>query len=191
MTPNDMLIAAVKGGKPRATLAALQAGGDPQLAVDGGGLLHVAARHGYAKIAALLLEYGCDPRRMNGHHFTPLHEAVAGRHYAIARMLLAAGADVNAQCNPGASQSPLHLALWCDIRDGIADRCQFLLQYGADAKCQSYLPCRGDGARGDALAQARAFGEKGEALARMIETYTASYAPVMGRASAQSRRWRL
>lgn len=171
-TPHDLLLAnAVRQDDVAMARAALAAGADACLFNNGESLLHVAARNGSAQMVSLLLAYGCKTSYLNGSHFTPLHEAVARQHYAVARMLLAAGANVNAQQNAGYSQSPLHLALWSDARDGVTDRCQFLLRHGADREQLSYLPAHGNGARGNAAAQARALGEKGERLAQLFESW--------------------
>ena len=61
--------------------------------------LSVACDHGRTEIARLLLEAGEDPNRYNpigGHsHATPLHQAAAGGHENVVRLLLDHGARLN------------------------------------------------------------------------------------------------
>jgi len=87
---------------------------DPSLArawsVDGFQPLHLASFFGAEAAADLLLEAGADPdlpsRNAQGVH--PLHSAVAGRAFGIARRLVDAGADVDAIQADGFR--PLHAA---------------------------------------------------------------------------------
>ncbi|HRE26167.1 MAG TPA: ankyrin repeat domain-containing protein [Anaerolineales bacterium] len=69
-------------------------------------------------------------------HVQPLHAAVAGQHLEVARLLLAAGVDVNARQQGGFA--PLHAA----AQNGHAPLVRLLLQYGADA-----AQCTDDGRR--------------------------------------------
>jgi Ankyrin repeats (3 copies) len=59
----------------------------------------LASQFGYAEIVRLLLEAGEDPNRYNppgGHsHSTPLHQAAAGGHLEVARLLSEHGAKLN------------------------------------------------------------------------------------------------
>ena len=70
-------------------------------------LLHEAAWHGDATVAAHLLEAGCaiDPRDVRGS--TPLHFACQNGHPAIVALLLDAGADIDAVSPEG---TPLRIA---------------------------------------------------------------------------------
>lgn len=78
--------------------------------VDGFTALHLAAFFGAEPVADLLLAYGADPdvpaRNAQGVH--PLHSAVAGASFAIARLLVDAGADVDAAQTGGFR--PIHAA---------------------------------------------------------------------------------
>ncbi len=81
---------------------------------DGWTALHLTAFFGHEAAAAYLLEQGADPRTKsrNGMGNTPLHAAMAGRHTGLARCLVTAGADVNAQDSAG--WVPLHHAAYSD-----------------------------------------------------------------------------
>jgi ankyrin repeat protein len=78
--------------------------------VDGFTALHLAAFFGAEPAAELLLESGADPdvASRNDQRVHPLHSAVAGRAFGIARMLVDAGADVDAAQQRGFR--PLHAA---------------------------------------------------------------------------------
>jgi len=63
--------------------------------------LVLAAMHGHAEVVALLLDAGEDPDRYNPPtlhaHATPLHQAVAGRHLGVVRLLVERGARLDLQ----------------------------------------------------------------------------------------------
>lgn len=86
--------------------------------------LALAAQHGHVDIVALLLDAGEDPNRYNpkGHHAhaTPLHQAVAGGHDAVVRLLIERGArlDMKDTIYQG---TPLGWAVYCG-QPAIADR---------------------------------------------------------------------
>jgi ankyrin repeat protein len=77
---------------------------------DGFTPLHLAAFFGAEAAAEVLLEAGADPdvASLNDQRVHPLHSAVAGRSFGIARMLVDAGADVEAAQQRGFR--PLHAA---------------------------------------------------------------------------------
>ena len=77
---------------------------------DGFTALHFAAFFGKPEAAKMLLEYGAavDAYTRNPFANQPLHAAAAGRHIEVCRVLLAAGADVNATQHGGFT--PLHEA---------------------------------------------------------------------------------
>lgn len=97
-------------------------------APDGFTSLGLAAFFGHLDVVELLLEKGADvnlPSR-NAQHVMPLHSAVAHQHLAIAKALLAHGADVNAiQAD---NFSPLHEA----AQNGLTDMIHLLLAHGAN-----------------------------------------------------------
>jgi len=75
---------------------------------DGFTALHLAAFFGKPEVAKMLLEHGAavDVYTRNPFANQPLHAAAAGRHIEVCRVLLAAGADVNATQHGG--YTPLH-----------------------------------------------------------------------------------
>ncbi len=75
---------------------------------DGFTALHFAAFFGKAEAARILVEHGArvDTYTRNPFANQPLHAAAAGRHVEVCRILLAAGADVNATQHGGFT--PLH-----------------------------------------------------------------------------------
>lgn len=96
-------------------------------ATDGFTSLGLAAFFGHLNVVELLLEKGADVNlaSRNAQHVMPLHSAVAHQHLAIAKALLAHGADVNAiQAD---NFTPLHEA----AQNGQADMLHLLLTHGA------------------------------------------------------------
>jgi ankyrin repeat protein len=95
---------------------------------DGFTALHLAAFFGKAEAVRLLLDAGAKVATYTRNAFAnqPLHAAAAGRHIEICRMLLAAGADVNATQHGG--YMPLHEAA----------------QYGDDEMVELFLSAGGD-----------------------------------------------
>jgi ankyrin repeat protein len=77
---------------------------------DGFTALHFAAFFGKAEAARVLLEAGAAHDRVTRNDLAnqPLHAAAAGRHLEVCRVLLAAGADVDATQHGG--YTPLHEA---------------------------------------------------------------------------------
>jgi ankyrin repeat protein len=95
---------------------------------DGFTALHLAAFFGKAEVARLLLEHGAavDVYTRNPFANQPLHAAAAGRHMEVCRVLLAAGADVNATQHGG--YTPLHEA----AQHGDVEMSELFLSAGAD-----------------------------------------------------------
>lgn len=124
----DLFEAAATG---RAGRAAELLDDDPSRArawsVDGYTPLHLAAFFDWESVADLLLAYGADPEvpSRNGQGVHPLHSAVAGGSFAIARLLVDAGADVNAAQTGGVR--PIHAA----AQNGDTATVDLLLQAGA------------------------------------------------------------
>lgn len=94
---------------------------------DGYTALHLAAFFGFEAIVDLLLSYGADPDvpSRNGQGVHPLHSAVAGGSFAIARLLVDAAVDVNAPQTGGFR--PIHAA----AQNGDELTVDLLLQAGA------------------------------------------------------------
>lgn len=95
---------------------------------DGFTALHYAAFFGKADVAHVLIESGArvDAYTQNAFANQPLHAAAAGRHLEVCRILLAAGADVNATQHGG--YTPLHEA----AQHGDVELAELFLSAGAD-----------------------------------------------------------
>jgi ankyrin repeat protein len=98
------------------------------LSPDGFTALHLAAFFGKPEIARALLDAGApvDTYTTNDLANQPLHAAAAGRHLEVCRLLLAAGADVNATQHGG--YTPLHEA----AQHGDIEMVELFLSAGAD-----------------------------------------------------------
>ena len=86
---------------------------------DGWSPLHLAAHYGHAATVDLLLHNNApvDLRSTNAMTNTALHAALAGRQVKVAKILLDAGADANAQQHGG--WTPLHSAAASGDREAI------------------------------------------------------------------------
>jgi ankyrin repeat protein len=95
---------------------------------DGFTALHLAAFFGKPEIARALLDAGApvDAYTTTDLANQPLHAAAAGRHLEVCRLLLAAGADVNATQHGG--YTPLHEA----AQHGDIEMVELFLSAGAD-----------------------------------------------------------
>jgi hemoglobin len=91
-------------------------------------LLHVAAMAGEAELAAALIRFGADPDAKEPEGHTPLYYASTG---ALARVLLAAGANANVPSGPTRG-TPLHQA----ARRGYAPVAAALLDGGANIEAR-------------------------------------------------------
>jgi uncharacterized protein len=100
------------------------------LASDGFTALHLAAFFGKVEAARELLAAGASSHTYgtNGLANQPLHAAAAGRHLEVCRLLLAAGADVNASQHGGFT--PLHQA----ADHGDVEMVELFLSAGADPR---------------------------------------------------------
>jgi uncharacterized protein len=96
---------------------------------DGFTALHFAAFFGKAEAARTLLAGGAAVGAYSGNelHVQPLHSAAAGRHHEVCRVLLAAGADVNATQRHG--YTPIHAA----AQNGDTELVELFLSAGANA----------------------------------------------------------
>jgi ankyrin repeat protein len=110
--------------------------------------LHVAARHGRPTVVRLLLARGADVRASGLREPTPLHAASCGlggqsnleARLEIAKLLLAAGADVNARQH-GSGFTPLRCATSYESRS--AAMAELLLAHGADVRGAGESPMSG------------------------------------------------
>lgn len=116
----------------RTTALQKQLEADPRAALsigpDGLTALHLAAFFGRTAAVELLLRHRAevDARARNASLIEPLHAAIAGGHAGVARLLVAAGARVDAILPDGST--PLHLA----AAAGSAEIVALLLKLGAD-----------------------------------------------------------
>jgi ankyrin repeat protein len=102
---------------------------------DGWAPLHLAAAFGGPQATALLLTHGAHVHRFsrNPMHNQPLHACIAlSQDLETARILIAQGADVNAEQAGG--YTPLHQA----AAAGLADLTRMLLEAGADPGCRCH-----------------------------------------------------
>jgi ankyrin repeat protein len=90
--------------------------------------LHLAAHYGHADIVSIMLHNNApvDIRSTNTMANTPLHAALAGRRNDVSKMLIEAGADVNARQHGG--WVPLHAA----AANGDREMVDLLIARGAD-----------------------------------------------------------
>jgi ankyrin repeat protein len=99
-------------------------------AADGFTALHLAAFFGKTEAARMLLEAGASALDYGTNDFAnqPLHAAAAGRHGEVCRLLLAAGADVDATQHGG--YAPLHEV----AASGDVELVELFLSAGADPR---------------------------------------------------------
>ena len=129
-----LLPGAVAADAYRIVTRLLEAGGDINVKTDDypeDSLLHVAAEHGSASVARLLLDLGMNPDARNLDEETPLHSAARSGSHEIVGMLLATGASVDARAEN--DMTPLHHA----ARGQEPDAAAALLAHGADASART------------------------------------------------------
>jgi len=100
---------------------------------DGFTALHFAAFFGKVEAARTLLEAGAvvNAYSVNELQVQPLHSAASGRHHEVCRVLIAAGADVNATQRH--EFTPLHAA----AKHGDAELVELFLSAGADPSART------------------------------------------------------
>lgn len=160
---------AARNGDARAVAQALEQGMDPNTREGSHPVLTLAAFGGHIAVARLLVAAGAELDAYDSAFKTALHVAVGRRDFRLAEMLLDAGANINAQRNPGYSSNPLHDAVVLDIREGGCERTAFLLRRGADVSRRAYIGLGKVTEQGDAVAQALSMpDDKGAYLAALI-----------------------
>ncbi len=89
-------------------------------------------------VAELLKAEAVNVNQITFHtEFTPLHFAISKSHWAAARALIAAGADLNAVNQAGCCGTPLHLA----VSKAAADIAKEIIKKGADVDAVSGIKC--------------------------------------------------
>ena len=127
---HDDIHVAAKNGDTDEVAALLSMDNRLALTHDGDGWtpLHLAAHYGHAATVSVLLHNNApvDIRSTNAMANTPLHAALAGRRNDVTRLLIDAGADVNARQHGG--WAPLHSA----AANGDREMVDLLIARGAD-----------------------------------------------------------
>ncbi|XP_028985378.1 B-cell lymphoma 3 protein homolog [Betta splendens] len=123
--------------QPNMVGALLRAGADPA-ALDRNGqtALHLCCEYNQAQCLSVALARSSSPTCLESRNYeglTALHVAVLQGHKDLARMLLDAGADINAM-DIKSGQSPLMHA----VESNNADMVHFLIENGCDVNSQSY-----------------------------------------------------
>lgn len=119
----------------------LESGG--QVAMENGtsSSLHRAAERGDRESAALLLSY--DGRlaltRFDYLDYTPLHWAIRRQHWDIVKLLLTAGADINAHHVENIGETPLSELVWQHGPSTDLELVEFLLRHGADPTIPGWM----------------------------------------------------
>lgn len=98
-------------------------------------VLFCAAKNGVPGIVAALLDAGINPKERDEEGVTAAHYAAQEGHLETLRLLLLAGADVDATIRRE-KWTPLHVACYCDRLDCVVE----LLRHGANPKAQCFLP---------------------------------------------------
>lgn len=132
--PNSLLINAAKSADTNGVIAALRAGGNPNINAAGEPLVCYAAGATMAPddILRRLLEAGADANRTDEQGCTPLAYAAQSKKNARFAMLLEFGADINFQQVAGVSESVLCLAAMLDVETGGTERTAIVLSYTPD-----------------------------------------------------------
>lgn len=169
---NAAFLDAIKDGTLQDVDRALERGADITSKQFGQPALTVAATAGRARIVQRLISAGVDVNVFDGSLATAFHAAVYHKHFAVADMLLAAGANINAQGNPGFSATPLHGAIYQDMKENGVERTTYLLTRGADTAIEAYVGIGKLERQGDAQAQALSMPDnKGARLAALIANW--------------------
>ncbi len=134
---NAPLVEAVANNDLKAVTALLAQGADANVkSIVGVPVLLVAIRRGSAPIVEALLKSGADPNVRNiDTDFTPILEALG--QVDIIKLLLAAGADVNATSRKGDDLLRGMTLLMLAASDGNEDLVQLLVDKGADVSARA------------------------------------------------------
>ena len=97
--------------------------------------LHYAAQGGQARVTSALLAAGANVMHRGRVGLTPLHNAASNNSLDVIRLLLDAGADIDAPRKPGDGETPLSQAAWKNKIPAI----EMLVESGANIDSPSLL----------------------------------------------------
>ncbi len=161
--PSDALFMAVRNGDTARAKALLTHGANPNAKnADGTPALMYAALYNDARMMRLLLEHGADPNSKNASDATAL--IWAGGDVEKARLLVAKGANVNAQSKEG--RTPLHSAA---AQDGAFEVVKLLVEKGANVNAMDRIPNFATGGMGSTPLMLAARGRDSRATEYLIE----------------------
>lgn len=136
--PLDLFEAAAVGRPERVSaLIEKEPASANRISPDGFSPLHLAAFFGHPEVVSCLIDHGAEVNALSANpmQLRPLHSALAHRETAavlkMARILLSAGAEVNARQAGG--WTPLHQA----ATHRLADLVRLLLAHGADVNAKA------------------------------------------------------
>ena len=134
LAPAERLITASRYGRFDVVKEALgKVSADAQDA-SGNRALVIAALKGHDQIVQYLLAHGASVNLPNKKGVTPLHAAILGFNYKIAKVLIAKGANVNASCDDANCYgTPLNTTIrWLNGRGDVKTMVQLLVASGAN-----------------------------------------------------------
>ena len=99
---------------------------------DGCTALHIAAMEGDHGAVSDLLSNGADPNAQNGNGYTPLHKGAGEGHAEVVKLLLAAGAYIEAKTY-SERNTPLHAG----AQNGHAEVVRVLLEAGVNSESRA------------------------------------------------------
>ena len=136
---NTPLLTAIEFDNLELVTFLLQRGADPNVAVDDGYTCLLTAIESdetvSTKIVATLITAGADIHLAGINGWTPLHMAAARGHAEKAKLLIAAGSDVNQRKDIDAHETPLLEAAFM----GQPETVKLLLENGADASLRDVI----------------------------------------------------
>lgn len=110
-SPFQEFISAIEAGNLNKVKEALQRGEDPNAAIKGQNVIHLACDKGYFNITCELLNYGAELNgKSSGSGDTPLHRACIFGHANLVKELLQRGACIDMK-NKNSSRTPLEVAI--------------------------------------------------------------------------------
>ena len=99
-TRGDLVLDALRGGRPAVARLWVRLGADPNYGTGSGSALHIAAAAGDLEMLRFLIAHGAEVDRPAKWGVTPLHKAREYRQTEAERFLIAHGADANRVAQP-------------------------------------------------------------------------------------------